>query len=97
LRRAACFLDVQPIMKTGSGRWGRALGLTGLLAAMGLLGGCAATSVLTFAYEQSNEGQCISAGCAATAVLMHALDKATEGDPTPCHKLNSVDRALSAR
>ncbi|HEX6704032.1 MAG TPA: hypothetical protein VF169_04660 [Albitalea sp.] len=53
--------------------------------------------MLTFAYEQSNEGQCISAGCAATAVLMHALDKATEGDPTPCHKLNSVERALSAR
>ena len=84
-------------MKTGSGIWGRALELTTLLAAIGLLSGCAATSVLAFAYEQSNEGQCISAGCAATAVLMHTLDKITEGDPAPCHKLNSVERALDAR
>lgn len=69
----------------------------GLAAASALLGGCAATSVLTFAYEQANEGQCISAGCAATAVLKHVVDKATEGDPTPCHLLNSVERALAER
>jgi hypothetical protein len=68
-----------------------------LLAAIGLLSGCAATTVLTFAYEQANEGQCISAGCAAAAVLKHALDKATEGDPTPCYRLNSVERALASR
>jgi|SRR5438105_6578631 len=64
-----------------------------------LCSGCAATSVLTFAYEQApqNEGQCLSAGCAATAVLAHVYDKITEGDPTPCRKLNSVERALSGR
>jgi hypothetical protein len=71
--------------------------LAGVVAVASLLSGCAATSVLTFAYEQSNEGQCISAGCAATAVLAYALGKATEGDPTPCYKLNSVERALNAR
>lgn len=84
-------------MNKGRGRWGRALGFAATLAAMGLLGGCAVTSVLTFAYEQTHEGQCLSAGCAAKAVLMHALEKATEGDPTPCHRLNTVERALSPR
>jgi hypothetical protein len=64
-----------------------------------LCGGCAATSVLTFAYEQSGDGEprCISAGCAATAVISHVYDRITEGDPTPCRKLNSVARALSGR
>jgi hypothetical protein len=71
--------------------------VAGMLTAFGLLSGCAATSVLTFAYEQANEGQCISAGCASLAVLQHAIDKATEGDPTPCHKLNSVERARDQR
>lgn len=66
-------------------------------ANVALLGGCAATSVLSFAYEQSNDGQCVSAGCVAGAVLSYAVGKATEGDPTPCHKLNSVERALSER
>jgi hypothetical protein len=84
-------------MNRGSGRWGRVLGLAGTLTAIALLSGCAATSVLTFAYEQSNEGECISAGCAVAAMLKHGLDKATEGEPTPCHKLNTVDRALSPR
>ena len=38
------------------------------LALVWLCAGCAATSVLTFAYEQSPEGQgkCLSAGCAAS-------------------------------
>ncbi len=64
-----------------------------------LCSGCAATSVLSFAYEQSPEGQgkCLSAGCAAMAVLVHVHDKITEGDPTPCRQLNSVERALSGR
>ncbi|HEV7913325.1 MAG TPA: hypothetical protein VGP22_06130 [Albitalea sp.] len=84
-------------MQKESGRWGRVGALVAALAAIVLFSGCAATSVLTFAYEQSNEGQCISAGCAATAMLRHAVDKVTEGDPTPCHKLNSVERALNPR
>jgi len=75
----------------------RALAWLGLVVSAALTSGCAATSVLTFAYEQSNDGQCISAGCAAGAVLSYALDKATEGDPTPCRKLNTVERALSGR
>jgi hypothetical protein len=62
-----------------------------------LMSGCAATSVATFAYEQANKGECISAGCAAAAMLTYVVDKATEGDPTPCHKMNSVERALSNR
>jgi len=78
--------------RRGAWGWGAAL-----LTAFGLLSGCAATSVFTFAYEQANEGECLSAGCVAKAVLMHALDKATEGDPTPCRKLNTVERALSPR
>jgi hypothetical protein len=70
----------------------------GWLSAVVLLSsGCAATSVLTFAYEQAHGGECISPGCAAGAMLSYALDQATEGDPTPCRKLNSVERALSGR
>lgn len=87
-------------MKKTSGRTGgrvRGWGWCGLLAAIGLLSGCAATSVLSFAYEQANEGECVSAGCAAKAVLAHAIDKVTEGDPTPCRRLNTVERALSPR
>src|SRR5207237_3932392 len=70
------------IMTQESGRRGRGGWWRGaaLLAAIGLLSGCAATSVLTFAYEQANEGECLSAGCAGAAVLKHVLDKATEGD-----------------
>jgi hypothetical protein len=30
-------------------------------------------------------------------MLSYALDKATEGDPTPCRRLNTVERALSGR
>ena len=75
-------------------RWG---GAAALLTALGLLSGCAATTLIGFAYEQAHEGQCVSAGCAAAAVLRHALDKATEGDPAPCRRLNSVERALSPR
>jgi hypothetical protein len=84
-------------MWTQTGIWNKTLSWLGLGAIAALTSGCAATSVLTFAYEQANEGQCISAGCAAVAVLGHALDKVTEGDPTPCHRLNSVERALNAR
>jgi hypothetical protein len=84
-------------MWTQTGIWNKTLSWLGLGAIAALASGCAATSVLTFAYEQANEGQCISASCAAVAVLGHALDKATEGDPTPCHRLNSVERALSTR
>lgn len=72
--------------------------LASVMAAMALLlQGCAATSVLSFAYERANEGECISVACAATAVVGYALDKMTEGDPAPCHRLNSVERALSTR
>src|SRR5438105_11911965 len=71
-----------------------ALGMAGLGA---LLSGCAATSVMSFAYERANEGECASAGCAAAAMLNYAMDKATEGEPAPCRKLNSVERALSPR
>lgn len=71
-----------------------ALGIAGIGM---LLGGCAATSVMTFAYERANEGECVSAGCAAAAVLNYAMDKATEGEPAPCRKLNSVELALSPR
>ena len=39
----------------------------------------------------------LNAGCTTTAVLLYAYDKATEGAPTPCHKLNSVERALTER
>lgn len=84
-------------MWTRTGLWRRTLRWSALAAVAALASGCAATSVLTFAYEQANEGQCISAGCAAGAIVSYALDKATEGNPTPCHRLNSVERALSRR
>lgn len=84
-------------MRTQHSGWSRAGTWVVAMAGMALLSGCAATSVLTFAYEQANDGQCISPGCAATAIAKHALDKATEGDPTPCHRLNTVERALSER
>jgi hypothetical protein len=75
----------------------RTLAGTAFMGVVMLTGGCAATSVLTFAYEQANGGECISPGCAAGAMLSYALDKATEGDPTPCRRLNTVERALSGR
>lgn len=39
----------------------------------------------------------LGSGCTTTIVAMHVYDKLTEGDPTPCIKLNSVDRALQER
>jgi len=39
----------------------------------------------------------LGSGCTTTIVLMHVYDKITEGDPTPCSKLNSVQRALETR
>ena len=39
----------------------------------------------------------LGSGCTTTLVVMHIYDKITEGDPTSCHKLNSVDRALQQR
>lgn len=42
-------------------------------------------------------GALLGSGCTTTIVLMHLHDKLTEGDPTPCGKLNSVQRALETR
>lgn len=84
-------------MWTRQSIWAKASLLAGMVGVTMLFSGCAATSILSFAYEQANKGECVSAGCAATAVISYAIDKATEGDPTPCHKLNTVERALSAR
>lgn len=42
-------------------------------------------------------GAMLCSGCTTTLVLMYAYDKVTEGDPTPCRKLNTVDRALQPR
>lgn len=39
----------------------------------------------------------LGSGCTTTLVVMHVYDKMTEGDPTSCHRLNSVDRALQQR
>ena len=39
----------------------------------------------------------MSSGCTTTLVVMHVYDVMTEGDPTSCHRLNSVDRALQQR
>ncbi|HJW10981.1 MAG TPA: hypothetical protein VJ598_04295 [Albitalea sp.] len=79
----------------------RVTALVTLAAATWLCSGCAATSVLTFAYETSTRDDpdptCLSLGCAATAVLGYVVDKANEGSPTACYKLNSVARALTAR
>jgi len=42
-------------------------------------------------------GSLLASGCTTTLVVMHVVDRITEGDPAPCHKLNSVDRALQER
>lgn len=84
-------------MWTRQSIWAKASLTAGMVGVTTLFSGCAATSVLSFAYERANKGECVSAGCAATAVISYAIDKATEGDPTPCHKLNTVERALSTR
>lgn len=42
-------------------------------------------------------GALLTSGCTTTLVVMHMYDRITEGDPTPCLKLNSVDRALQER
>jgi hypothetical protein len=39
----------------------------------------------------------LASGCTTTLVVMHVYDRVTEGDPTPCAKLNSVQRALQER
>lgn len=39
----------------------------------------------------------LGSGCTTTIVLLHVYDKVTEGDPTPCRKLNTVQRALDTR
>lgn len=79
----------------------RSTTLLAMLITAWLCSGCMATSLLTFAYETSTRNgpdpTCLSVGCAATAVLGYAYDQATEGDPTPCHKLNSVARAVNSR
>jgi hypothetical protein len=38
----------------------------------------------------------LGSGC-TELVLLHVYEKVTEGDPAPCHRLNSVDRALQER
>ena len=73
------------------------------LAVVAVLGaGCSApASLLLMAVERGASTEkdpiCFTPGCAATAVLVHAYDKLTEGDPTPCHKLTTVARALNPR
>jgi hypothetical protein len=42
-------------------------------------------------------GTLLTSGCTTTLVAIHLYDKFTEGDPTACHKLNSVERALQQR
>lgn len=42
-------------------------------------------------------GALLGSGCTTTIVALHVIDKLTEGDPTPCHRLNSVERALQER
>jgi len=42
-------------------------------------------------------GALLGSGCTTTLVLAHLHEKLTEGDPTPCMRLNSVERALTAR
>lgn len=42
-------------------------------------------------------GSLLASGCTTTVVALHLYDRITEGDPTPCHRLNSVDRALQER
>jgi hypothetical protein len=73
-----------------------------LAVVAGLGSGCSApASLLLMAVEQGATSEkdptCMTPGCAAAAVLQHAYAKFTEGDPTPCVRLNSVARALTAR
>ncbi|MFT3663996.1 hypothetical protein [Piscinibacter sp.] len=42
-------------------------------------------------------GACLLGGCTTSLVVAHLYDKFTEGDPTSCHRLNSVERALQPR
>lgn len=42
-------------------------------------------------------GALLCSGCTTALVLMHLHAKLTEDDPTPCMRLNSVERALHAR
>jgi len=42
-------------------------------------------------------GALLTSGCTTTLVAMHVYDLVTEGDPTPCLKLNTVERALQER
>ena len=42
-------------------------------------------------------GSLLASGCTTTMLLSYVHDKWTEGDPPPCARLNSVERALSAR
>lgn len=39
----------------------------------------------------------LASGCTTTLVAAHVYDRLTEGDPTPCMRLNTVERALQER
>lgn len=56
-----------------------------------LLAGCTAPSMLLSAVGVATDTS------VPWAIVKHVHEKFTEGDPVPCSKLNSVQRALSAR
>jgi len=77
----------------------RFLAAASIVFGLASLTGCAATSMIAMAVEQTPaaQGLCLTMGCAAKEIAVYAYDKYTEGDPTPCRQLNSVARALSGR
>jgi hypothetical protein len=56
-----------------------------------LLGGCTAPTMLMSAAGVATDTS------VPWAIVKHVHEKITEGDPVPCSRLNSVQRALSAR
>lgn len=71
-------------------RWRRSLLLAGVLA-LGLSSGCTTTSLLLSAAGVATDSS------VPWAIVKHVHGKLTEGDPTPCVRLNSVQRALDER
>lgn len=69
----------------------RALSCAALLAASLLSAGCTTTALVVSAVSIATDTSI------TLDIVKHVIDKATEGQPPACHKLDSVERALSPR
>jgi len=78
-------------LANSSSRRVRALCGAALLAASLLSAGCTTTAIVISAVSVATDTS------VTLDIVKHIIDKANDGQPPPCHKLDSVERALSPR